>query len=240
MQIPGAAVMDHAARSFPFARTSRNRLPWAKIAALVPARMESFLSKPSPTRYATAAALSCAFVLAGLPFAAAAQVFKCTRPDGSVAFQGSPCPGSIKAQPAPAAAPAKVAASTSAPFDDPYAQAPGSGQRAGLVLPPTRNVAAEPVAAAPRQRARPAAEPRVVTREHVKTPEEERLDQENEKAIAYNRSLRCNHARQQLGVFVAQRPVYSTDNKGERHYVEDADRAKATEAAQRRVDEECR
>lgn len=62
----------------------------------------------------------------------------------------------------------------------------------------------------------------------------------NAETEAYNKSVRCNSARQQLGVLKEQRPVYRRDNKGERQYVEDANRPAEIASAERRVTEECR
>jgi hypothetical protein len=55
----------------------------------------------------------------------------------------------------------------------------------------------------------------------------------------YNKQVRCNNARQQLSVAKEQRPVYTLDNDGNRHYVADDDRAALTASAQQAVDEAC-
>jgi GH24 family phage-related lysozyme (muramidase) len=49
----------------------------------------------------------------------------------------------------------------------------------------------------------------------------------------------CNSARYNLGVLKEQRPVYTTDNKGNRVYVEDKDRAATIAATERRIAENC-
>jgi Domain of unknown function (DUF4124) len=56
---------------------------------------------------------------------------------------------------------------------------------------------------------------------------------------AYNKNLRCNYARRQLGIVKEQTPIFSRDNKGERQYVKDEDRQGVIARAQKTVDEEC-
>ena len=197
--------------------------------------------KPSISWTAAAAALPA--VLACLPLAAQAQVYKCRQPDGTTAFQGSPCPGSIKA-PVPAAPVNRAARSgdsTSAPFSDPYAQAPNTGQRGTLALPPTRPVVAAVPEPQVQKPARAVQQPKgTPPRESSATSaENERIRQENEKTTAYNKTVKCNNARQQLRVVQEQHAIFSTDNKGERHYVDDKDRQKVIDSAQQRVNAEC-
>ena len=194
------------------------------------------MNKASISRAVAAAVLP--GVLACLPLVAQAQVYKCRQADGTTSFQSSPCPGSIKA-PVPVDRAAKSASAASRPYVDPYAEAPNSGQRATLVLPPTRPVPA----AAPAPQPVPAPRP-VRTMPDPATPspvaaENERIRQENEQIRARNKVVNCNNAKQQLGVVQAQRPIYTTDNKGERHYAEDKDRQKIADAAQQRVNAEC-
>ncbi len=61
-----------------------------------------------------------------------------------------------------------------------------------------------------------------------------------EQREARKRAAECMNARSNLGVLKEQRPVYRYDNKGERKYIEDAERESAIATAQRRVDESCR
>jgi hypothetical protein len=68
---------------------------------------------------------------------------------------------------------------------------------------------------------------------------DEQTKAQNERILAHNRMLRCNLARQQLGVLKEARPVYSYDNKGERIYVKDENRAAQVSSAERRVVEDC-
>ena len=204
--------------------------------------------KPSISWRVTAAALS--VTLAGLPLAARAQVYKCRQADGTTSFQGSPCPGSLKAPvPASTAADRRAAGSgsTSAPSSDPYAQSPNSGTRAGLGLPPARGGAAAPPATpAPMsdREIREAAERKWAAQEEsVIAAENERKRKEtmeaNARTAANNKVIMCNHARQQLDVARTERPVFTTDDKGERHYIEDADRKRLIETQQQRVNAEC-
>ena len=197
------------------------------------------MSKPSIPCAIAAVVLPGA--LACLPLVAQAQVYKCRQADGTTSFQSSPCPGSIKA-PVPATPvnrAAKSGGSASEPYFDPYAQAANSGQRGTLALQPARPVPA----AAPAPQAVPVPKPvRAMPDPATTSPvsaENERIRQENEQIRARNKVVNCNNAKQQLGVVQAQRPIYTTDNKGERHYAEDKDRQKIADAAQQRVNAEC-
>ena len=62
----------------------------------------------------------------------------------------------------------------------------------------------------------------------------------NQKVQAQNKAMRCDHARQQLGILKEPRPVYRRDKDGNRQYVEDENREAEIAAAQRRVNAECR
>lgn len=68
---------------------------------------------------------------------------------------------------------------------------------------------------------------------------DESIKARNDEIEAHNRRVRCNQARQQLGVLKDGRIVYRRDDKGERRYIEDKDRAGEVAAAQRRVAAEC-
>lgn len=61
----------------------------------------------------------------------------------------------------------------------------------------------------------------------------------NDQIEAYNRSVRCQNARSNLGVLKAQRPAFRYDNKGEKQYVEDANRPSEIAAAERAVAASC-
>ena len=197
------------------------------------------MSKPSIPRAFAAAALP--GLLACLPMLAQAQVYKCRQADGTTSFQSSPCPGSIKA-PVPATPvnrAAKAGGSASEPYSDPYAQAPNSGQRSTLALPPTRPVPAAAPAPQPVPVPRPVRAMPDAKAESPVSAENEHIRQENEQIRAHNKVVNCNNAKQQLGVVQAQRPIFTTDSKGERHYAEDKDRQKIADTAQQRVNAEC-
>lgn len=62
----------------------------------------------------------------------------------------------------------------------------------------------------------------------------------NQKVAAQNKAIRCDQARQQLGILKEPRPVFRRDNEGNRQYVDDKDRDAEIAAAQRRVNADCR
>jgi hypothetical protein len=68
---------------------------------------------------------------------------------------------------------------------------------------------------------------------------DEQTKTQNEQIRAHNRMVGCNAARQQLGVLKESRPVYSYNNKGERVFVADENRAAQVSSAERRVAELC-
>jgi hypothetical protein len=68
---------------------------------------------------------------------------------------------------------------------------------------------------------------------------DEQTKAQNDQIRAHNRMLGCNAARHQLGVLKESRPVYSYNNKGERVFVADEDRAAQVSSAERRVAELC-
>jgi hypothetical protein len=69
--------------------------------------------------------------------------------------------------------------------------------------------------------------------------EQEAREQEAASARAYNKSTRCNNARRQLDIAKGNRPIYSLDNKGERNFVSDDQRAGVVKDAEMRVAAEC-
>ena len=54
-----------------------------------------------------------------------------------------------------------------------------------------------------------------------------------------NRSIRCDNARNNLGALKMERPVFRYDSKGQRQYVDDANRQSELAAAQRDVAQNC-
>jgi len=145
-----------------------------------------------------------------MPALAFAQAYKCKQPDGSLSFQDHPCaPGSAGSQ---------------------------------VTLRPVTGDYAEP--ASPRKAAKGAAHPKDIASkdgpsDYQRQLAEEQARAENERNLAYNRTVRCNAARQQLGVVNSGRPIFSYDNKGERNYVKDENRATQVAAAERKVATEC-
>jgi hypothetical protein len=192
----------------------------------------------SPARGVIAAVLI--GLVAGLPLAAVAQVYKCPQPGGSTSYQGTPCATSGKAPARPTAAElnAQKPPVETKPFYDPYASNPGS--RPHPVIPVTQ---APQAPRAPAEKA-PAARPSLAEqqarydRERV-LEENERIRKENARTEASNQAIRCSSARQNLSVLGEQVRVYRLDNNGNRVYVSDASRAGEVAAAQQRVAAEC-
>jgi hypothetical protein len=162
------------------------------------------MSMPSPSRIATAIALS--GVLCGLPIAARAQMFKCRQPDGSTVFQQNPCPGSLKA---PTSAPVQPTRTSSRnePYYDPYTPENSRQRDAAIASLPRLPVAAPRPAPAPVDRTRTATsqENDRIRAENEKTraenavtrAENDRIRAENERnRAAYDKSVRCASARQ--------------------------------------------
>lgn len=148
-----------------------------------------------------------------IPAAASAQAYKCKQPNGTISFQADPC---------------ETGPST-------MINLPSS--------PPPVDSAPDPKGRAPKQ---PKAHPGIAQQaaqnaqpNQARQREDAEIRAYNERVRADNKAQRCNHARQQLGVAQAQRPVYSTDNSGNRKYVEDGDRSATIASAQARVSAEC-
>jgi Domain of unknown function (DUF4124) len=153
-------------------------------------------------------------VLMLVPALASAQIYKCKRADGSVGFQSDPCP-------------AGTAGSA-------ISVVPASGYYSGA--PETSN-ATRKDGAQRAMRALPPAQPNAQDAASRRAEEETRA--RNEEIAAHNKALRCNSARQQLGILREARPVYSRDNEGKRVYLEDSNRQAEISAAQQRVAAEC-
>ena len=179
-------------------------------------------------------------LFASLPHAAWAQVYKCTQPDGSTSFQGTPCPSSARPPVAPKAGTVtpRVSAATDA-SDDPYAKDGGRWTiPAAPPLPRSPSESVAPQRPAAQALARGNADPRSAENERIRA-ENQRIEAENRRTEALNRQTRCNAARQQLGVLKGGHAVYRTDNNGERHYVDDDKRQGEIDAAQQRVNADC-
>jgi hypothetical protein len=186
--------------------------------------------------------VSLLLILAGFHAWTNAQLFKCKSADGRLMFQGVPCAADttdMNPRPKPPAADASIVV----PKRD---NKPGAnwdpGPRTAFpslpspVAAPNQSIPAMPAQAAQEQRQRKQVDFERQLAEQRNTAQRKA---EEEKAIAFNRMQRCNHARQQLGVVKTERRVYSYDNKGERQYVSDENRQATITAAERRVAEEC-
>lgn len=149
------------------------------------------------------------------PLLAQAQGFKCKQPDGSLSFQEQPCPAGTVSSAMPSA--------------------PGTSGIGGPAIQP-QGAARASGRADPRQ-AQWQEQDR--EREKQRRQADEEINKQNQEARAYNKSLRCNAARSQLGIAKEHRPIFSRDNKGDRQYVEDKNRPAAIAAAEQRVAEEC-
>jgi hypothetical protein len=190
------------------------------------------MSTSSSGRFLTVITLFGAF--ASLPHVAQAQVYKCARADGSVSYQGTPCPNSKLPPPA---APVPAPAPSHEPYYDPYAPANAS-QRPTIVAPPLPRAPVEPPA--PRVTAvatRAAAAQR--TQDTQRAQDTTALKQEVDRLKAQEQANRCATARQQVGVNKEERPIYHYDKDGNRVFVDDKDRARSLATAQQRVAQEC-
>ncbi len=139
-----------------------------------------------------------------------AQAYKCKQPNGAVSFQDQPC--------------AKDAIGVA------------------LKLPPPEDAATAKARTQKRtaiEKSTNANAPQSGYEENQRLKAEEEMRAQNAKNDAYNRGVRCNQARRQLGITKEQTPIFSRDNKGEKQYVKDEDRAGIIARAQKSVDEEC-
>ena len=199
--------------------------------------------KPSPACSLGAAMLIAA--LASAPLAARAQVYKCIQANGSVGYQSTPCPTGAK--PAPHATAAQLNAQDAArpkddkPYDDPYKNS--TSERAQPTAPPS---GAGTVNAPVRPQTRPEEQKSTSSLVADVQARNRRENQQQAYAEAHKddmtsgRAQACNSARHNLGVLSEQRPAYSYDNKGNRVFIEDNDRAAALARAQQQVAENCR
>lgn len=199
--------------------------------------------KPSPASGLGAAMLVAA--LAGAPLAARAQVFKCTQANGSVGYQSTPCPTGARPAPHPTAAQLNAQAAAKPrddkPYDDPYKN--GASERPNPAAP---SLDAGTPDAPVHPQARPEAQKPASSLVADVQARNRRENQQQAYAEAHKndmtpaRAQACGSARRNLGVLNEQRPVYSYDNKGNRIFVEDKDRAGALARAQQQVAENCR
>ncbi|MEC5398656.1 DUF4124 domain-containing protein [Uliginosibacterium sp. H1] len=122
-------------------------------------------------------------------------------------------------------------------FQDQPCDDAGSGSAIAL---PSGGSTAAPTRPPSSKAVPPKLSPQDQWRDAQRQREEREIREQNAKNDAYNRSVRCNNARQQLGVAKSERPIFSYNNAGERQYVDDKNRAATIAAAERRVAEDCR
>ena len=190
----------------------------------------------APTARGIAAVLLVAALAAG-PLAARAQVYKCAQANGTIAYQSVPCPTNDKppARPTVAQLNAQRAAAprNEPPGSDPYANAVGSRPHAGgFEAPPSGD-------AAPAQPARRPSDLVAEVQARNRRENEQRAWEEAHKNDKVVNMAACNGARHDLGVLNEQRPVFSYDNKGNRVFVEDKDRADQIALRQRTIAATC-
>ena len=181
-------------------------------------------------------------VLLGAPLAAQAQqVYKCAQANGTIGYQSTPCPTNERppAHPTAAQLNAQRAATPKddKPYDDPYASSVNSRphpQAPAFVAPPS------PFAPAP-------APAQTQSTSSLVADVQARNRRENQQQAYQNAhkndkvvdTANCNTARRNLGVLNEQRPVYSYDNKGNRVYVDDKDRAATIAQTQQAIASSC-
>ena len=152
--------------------------------------------------------------LSWAPLLAHAQAaYKCKQPGGSVSFQEKPCQDG---------ATVSTIALPAAPAEAPRVAEQSKGATRARVHPALQQPSQDKGSDFERQRA------------------EAEIKAHNERAMAYNKSVRCNQARQQLGVAKEGGAIFSRDNQGNRNYVDDKDRDGVIARAERTVATECR
>lgn len=195
--------------------------------------------KASPAGGLGAAALI--GVLAGLPLAAQAQVYKCAQANGTVGYQGTPCPTHDKPAERPTTAQRNAQQPATPrndkPYDDPYAKSadsPGNAQARSPQAPPSPIGVAS---AQPQSTSTSRLVAEVQARNRRDAQQQAWKDAHgNDKAVNLGA---CNAARYNLPILKEQRPVYSYDKTGNRAYVEDKDRAAKIAETQRTIAATC-
>lgn len=181
-------------------------------------------------------------VLAGSPFEAQAQqVYKCPQSNGTIGYQATPCATSEKPPSHPTAAQLNAqraaAPRDDKPYDDPYATSVSSRPhpQAPIVQAPPSPFAPAPAPAQTQSTSSLVADVQARNRRDIS--QQAALDaHRNDKVV---NSAACNTARGNLGVLNEQRPVYSYDNKGNRVYVEDKNRAATIAQTQQQISANC-
>lgn len=170
-----------------------------------------------------------------------AQIFKCRGANDRYIVQGTPCDADVRAlDPKKPAAENKRA---TVPWKRQYEEPGGNWELHRTPAPvteyPRPQVIQSPVNTANPPQISSGREPRRNKAYESATQPALTETKAYKDLEAFGKMQRCNHERQQLGVLNSGRPVASYDNKGERHYVEDADRQGKIAAAERRVAEAC-
>ena len=194
-----------------------------------------------------ARSLCAALILASLHAIAHAQLFKCKGANGHYSFQDTPCAVQGRSQDRKQPRPGDR--------DESFAQKT-NGNSSGANWEPRQQTFPEDHLSSPAQTARThthatgsptAASSRKSLQEKEQEYQQRRVERQeqetkayNDKAKAFNQMQRCNYARQQLGVVEGGHPVYSVDNNGNRHYVDDENRQAKITAAEQRVADACK
>ena len=101
----------------------------------------------------------------------------------------------------------------------------------------------EPKVTPPSSEARPSQDWKQREMEMRKQRIEREQKDERRKAVEHNRAAdrknRCNYAQRQLHIVSSARPVYSVNEKGERVYLEDKDRAAEAAGWRREIETYC-
>jgi hypothetical protein len=195
--------------------------------------------KASPARSRCVATLL--GLLAGMPFAAQAQAYKCLQANGSIGYQGTPCASADKPSAHPTAAElnaqrAAAPPKPSKPYEDPYASSLAS--RPHPVMPRQAQAAPAPVARAPAATAPSSLAADVQARNKLEIKNaEQREAHKNDPSP--ERQANCQTARHNVNVLNEQRPVYTYAENGDHNYIADKDRAQAMADAQRLVAQFC-
>jgi len=198
------------------------------------------MNKASPA-WSIGAALVVGILCVAPQATRAQQVYKCAQANGTIGYQSTPCPTNEKppAHPTAAQLNAQRAAAPrdDRPYDDPYANSVSSRPhpQAPMVQAPPSPFAPAPAPAQTQSTSSLVAD--VQARNKRENQQQAALDaHRNDKVV---NAANCNAARRNLGVLNEQRPVYSYDNKGNRVYVEDKDRAATIAQTQQQVSSNC-
>jgi hypothetical protein len=183
-----------------------------------------------------------ALLLAALPWLAQAQVYKCPQANGTTGYQSTPCATGAKPSNHPTAAELNAAraaqpAAEARPFSDPYATPVDA--RPHPTMPPLQSSFKAP----PAPPAPPAPTGSQLTADvqarNKADNQRQAAEEAHRKDNSVARQVNCNTARHNLGVLKEQRPVFAYDNKGNKQYVEDKDRAGALAKAEADVASNC-